>query len=145
MSAQETEAELRARIAHLEALLDAEPYTPNLPSEHDGQPIDWTQWEDGIVSLCANLDTGCTSCGHPGPLQLAFGLALPKHTPRRRSQQGRQIRRFRAFRCRACREQTVYDTWHDELGRIHYDEIAHSPPRTIPTPPTNLTERKETT
>lgn len=131
MTDQATEQALRARIAELEAQLSAQPVVPDLPVEHDGQPIDWQAWEEGIVSLCSNLDSGCTTCAHPGPLMLAFGLALPAVEPRRRSERGRKVRRFRAFRCRACQETTVYDTRHDEYGRQHYDEIAYSAPRTI--------------
>ncbi|MGW5691519.1 hypothetical protein ACWEWX_11310 [Streptomyces asiaticus] len=127
----DTEAQLRARIAELEDQLAARPVIPALPAEHDGTPIDWAPWDEGIVSLCANLDTGCTTCNHPGPILLAFGLALPAIEPRRRSERGRKIRRFRAFRCRACQEQTVYDTHYDQYSRAHYDQIAYSPPRTI--------------
>lgn len=129
----DTEAQLRARIAELEDQLAARPVIPALPAEYDGTIIEWTPWEEGIVSLCASLDTGCTTCNHPGPILLAFGLALHAVKPRRQSARGRKIRRFRAFRCRACQEQIVYDTRHDQYGRQHYDQIAYNPPRTIPT------------
>lgn len=120
----DTEKALRRRIAGLQAQLAAQPYVPALPAEHDGEPITWRPWEDAPVILCAWAGdlNGCTTCGHPGPSLLAFGLAGPG-TPRIR---------FNAHRCPACQEMRVYQRVYDQY-RIGADleQIAYSAPRTI--------------
>lgn len=120
----DTEDALRQRIADLEAQLAAHPYVPVLPAEHDGEAITWRPWEEAPVILCAWAGdlNGCTTCGHPGPSLLAFGLAGP----------GTPLIRFNAHRCPGCQEMRVYQRVY-EKGRIGVDmnEIAYSPPRTI--------------
>lgn len=120
----DTEAALRRRIADLEAQLAAQPYIPALPTEHDGEPITWRPWEEAPVILCARAGdlNGCTTCQHPGPSLIAFGLAGP----------GKPLIRFNAHRCPRCQEMRVYQRVY-EKGRIGVDlnEIAYSPPRTI--------------
>lgn len=120
----ETENALRRRIADLEAQLAAQPYIPALPAEHDGEPIAWRPWEEAPVILCARAGdlNGCTTCQHPGPSLLAFGVAGP----------GKPLIRFNAHRCPGCQETRVYQRVYDKL-RIGADlnEIAYSPPRTI--------------
>ncbi|MGW2725639.1 hypothetical protein [Streptomyces sp. NPDC001492] len=120
----ETEDALRRRIADLEAQLAAQPYIPALPAEHDGEAITWRPWEEAPVILCARAGdlNGCTTCGHPGPSLIAFGLAGP----------GKPLIRFNAHRCPGCQEMRVYQRVY-EKGRIGVDlnEVAYSPPRTI--------------
>ncbi|MFF7476630.1 hypothetical protein [Streptomyces sp. NPDC008092] len=109
-----TREELLARVAHLEAALAATPYMPELPAEHDGEPITWRPWEEAPVILCAHAGdlNACWACAHPGPSLLAFGLAGP----------GEPRIRFNAHRCPSCQEMRVYA----ELA-----EVAYSPPRTV--------------
>jgi hypothetical protein len=124
--AEETAALLK-RIADLEAQLAATPHVPELPAEHDGEPITWRAWEEAPVILCArngNLNN-CRACDHPGPSMLAFGLAGP----------GTPKIRFNAHRCPSCQEMRVYQSVYDEY-RVGADlkEIAYSAPRTIARP-----------
>lgn len=117
----ETEAGLRAQIAALQAQVAAEPFIPALPTEHDGQAIEWRPWEEAVV-IIAHYDNGCAQCDHPGPSLLAFGLAGP----------GNPLIRFNAHRCPRCQEMTVYHRVYDS-GRIgaRLEQIAYSTPRTI--------------
>lgn len=119
-----TEAQLLARIAELEAQLAAQPVIPALPTEHDGEAIEWRPWEQAPVILCARAGdlNGCPSCDHPGPQMLAFGVAGP----------GRPVIRFNAHRCPACQEMRVYERVYDQY-RVGAElvEIAYSAPRTI--------------
>jgi hypothetical protein len=120
----DTEDALRQQIADLEAQLAATRFVPELPTEHDGEPIAWRQWEPAPVILCTragDLNT-CQTCDHPGPSLLAFGLAGP----------GKRLIRFNAHRCPSCQEMRVYQRVY-EKGRIGVDlnEIAYSAPRTI--------------
>jgi hypothetical protein len=120
----EIEDALRQRIAALEAQLAAQPYIPALPAEHAGEAITWRPWEEAPVILCARSGdlNGCTSCDHPGPSLLAFGLSGP----------GKPLIRFNAHRCPGCQEMRVYQRVYDKY-RIGADlrEVAYSAPRTI--------------
>lgn len=115
---------LRARVAELEQQLAAEPVIPALPTEHDGEPIEWRRWEPAPVILCFRSGdlNGCDNCDHPGPEMLAFGLAGP----------GKPVIRFNAHRCPGCQEMRVYRRVYDQY-RIgaQVEEIAYSAPRTI--------------
>lgn len=117
-------AALLKRIADLEAQLAATPFVPELPAEHDGEAITWRPWEEAPVILCARAGdlNECTTCQHPGPSLLAFGLAGP----------GAPVIRFNAHRCPGCQEMRVYQRVYDKY-RIGADlqEIAYSSPRTI--------------
>jgi hypothetical protein len=114
---------LRARVAELEAQLAAQPYIPALPTERDGEPIEWRPWEPAPVILCArNADmNGCDKCDHPGPQMLAVGLA---GNP--------QLIRFNAHRCPSCQEMRVYQRVYERCRvGARLEEIAYSAPRTI--------------
>ena len=117
----ETEQALLARIAELEAQVAAT--VPTLPTEHDGQPIEWRPWEAAPVILCSRAGdlNICQQCDHPGPSMLAFGLSGP----------GKPLIRFNAHRCPACQEMRVYHRVYSK-GQIGADlvEIAYHPPRT---------------
>jgi hypothetical protein len=118
-----TREELLARIAHLEDVLAAQPYVPALPTEHEGEQIEWMPWKEAPVILCARAgDLNECTCGHPGPSLITFGLV--KRTNLRI--------RFNAHRCPACQEMRVYQRAYDKY-RIGAElvEIAYSPPRTI--------------
>lgn len=115
----ETEAQLRARVAELEAQLAAQPVIPALPAEHAGEAIEWRPWEEAPF-IIAHVDNGCDKCGHPGLSMLTFGVAGP----------GKPLIRFQAHRCPACQEMTVYRRDRDWRG-LDLVEIAYSAPRTV--------------
>lgn len=120
MTVAETEAQLRTRIAELEAQLADQITIPALPEEHDGHTITWERWE-AAPRIIAHVPNGCEECGHEGPLLLNFGMAGP----------GRPTKRFRAVRCRACQEMTVYRVEPEPYGppRMRYIEVGYHPPR----------------
>lgn len=124
-AAQEELATLRAENQRLRDQLAALPVIPELPTEHDGHPIEWRPWEPAPVILCHGDDFNpCPQCNHPGPSALAFGIAGP----------GRPVIRFNAHRCPACQETRVYYRDYSDRYRIGAKllEIAYHPPRTIP-------------
>jgi len=123
----ETEDVLRQRIADLEAQLAATPFIPALPTEHDGEPITWRDWEEAPIILCAWAGdlNACQACDHPGPSLLAFGLAGP----------GKPRIRFNAHRCPGCQEMRAYQRVYDKYRvGTELKEIAYSAPRTIARP-----------
>ena len=111
---------LRAENEQLRAQLAAVRTVPELPAEHQGEPIEWRRWEQAPVIQCARADdlNSCPQCDHPGPSMLAFGLAGP----------GRPLLRYQAHRCPHCQETRVYRRDRDLRG-LDLVEIAYWPPQ----------------
>ncbi|MEU9014288.1 hypothetical protein AB0D12_31865 [Streptomyces sp. NPDC048479] len=118
----DTEEQLRARIAELEAQITDQAAVPALPAEHDGQAITWRRWEAVPVILCHRAGdlNGCDQCDHLGPSLIALGLTGDK-----------PVIRYTAHRCPSCQEMRVYHRVYDKY-RIGAEpvEIAYSPPCT---------------
>jgi hypothetical protein len=111
---------LRAENEQLRAQLAAVRAVPELPAEHQGEPIEWRPWEQALVINCArgNDLNGCLQCGHPGPSTLAFGLAGP----------GQPLIRYQVHRCPHCQETRTYRRDRDWRG-LDLVEIAYWPPQ----------------
>ncbi|MGW2219622.1 hypothetical protein ACWCSD_31940 [Nonomuraea sp. NPDC001684] len=95
-------------------------FVPALPELDGATPITWRRWEPAL--LMSHIDPSCEQCAHPGPRQMAIGLAAPHpgHRP---------LIRYQASRCPACQEMTVYRRDTGPNLRTTLTEIAYHPPQ----------------
>ncbi|MFG6197743.1 hypothetical protein [Nonomuraea sp. JJY05] len=132
-------AELRERIEALQTDIDLENrylrveneklrgmvaaqqrFVPALPRLDGATSITWRRWEP--APLMSHIDPACEQCDHPGPQQMAIGLAAPRP--------GQQpLIRYQASRCPACQEMTVYRRDRAANLRTTLTEIAYHPPQ----------------
>ena len=86
---------------------------PNLPTEHGGRPILWSEWIK--APELSHYSSACDWCGDAGPCVVAGGWQgnpLSKDNP---------LRRFVAYRCSYCQEMRVYQ----QTGAADLKPIAH--------------------
>ncbi|WP_328333399.1 hypothetical protein [Streptomyces sp. NBC_00455] len=102
----------------LRAVADLPTYTaPNLPAEHRGRPIRWSEW--GTAPQLSHYSSACDWCGDAGPCLMADGRQgnpLVKDNP---------LGRFVAYRCSYCQEMSVYE----QTGAADLSPIAHFKPK----------------
>ncbi|WP_043641370.1 hypothetical protein [Nonomuraea candida] len=68
---------LRAENAALRGMVAVQQrFVPALPRFDGATSITWRRWE--AAPLMTHIDPACEQCDHPGPQQMAFGLATPR-------------------------------------------------------------------
>lgn len=89
---------------------------PNLPTEHGGRPILWSEWIE--APKLSHFSSACDWCGDAGPCVMAGGR---QGNPLSKDN---FLRWFVAYRCSYCQEMSVYEQTGADLK-----PIAHFKPK----------------